>query len=229
MHMKDERESKADSTHVDGRGEASGVTMTRRGLFRSTLAAATSVALNGVQAAPVPASAESRSHVPRANNLVRVSVTINGVAHRVEVRSDVTLLDLLREQLHLTGAKKGCNRGECGACTVMLDGRRVNSCFVLAATLEGRRVTTVEGLATSDSLHPVQRAFIKCDAFQCGFCTSGQIMSAVGCIEEGHTGSNVEIREWMSGNLCRCSAYPQIAAAVETASVEMQGGVHGAV
>jgi xanthine dehydrogenase YagT iron-sulfur-binding subunit len=145
------------------------------------------------------------------------------------VRSDVTLLDLLREHLHLTGAKKGCNRGECGACTVMLDGRRVNSCFVLAATLEGRRVTTVEGLATGDSLHPVQRAFIKCDAFQCGFCTSGQIMSAVGCIEEGHTGSNVEIREWMSGNLCRCSAYPQIAEAVETASAEMHGGVHGTV
>jgi xanthine dehydrogenase YagT iron-sulfur-binding subunit len=227
--MKDERELKVDSTHVEEHGEASGVTMTRRGLFRSTLAAATSVALNGVQAAPVPSSAESRSHAPRVNNLVRVSVTINGVAHRVEVRSDVTLLDLLREQLHLTGAKKGCNRGECGACTVMLDGRRVNSCFVLAATLEGRRVTTVEGLATNDSLHPVQRAFIKFDAFQCGFCTSGQIMSAVGCIAEGHTGSNVEIREWMSGNLCRCSAYPQIAAAVETASLEMQGGVHGAV
>ncbi|MFM0123515.1 (2Fe-2S)-binding protein [Paraburkholderia sp. RL18-101-BIB-B] len=203
--------------------------MTRRGLFRSTLAAATSVALNGVQAAPVPTSTERRSHAARANSIVRISVTINGVAHRVEVRSDVTLLDLLREQLHLTGAKKGCNRGECGACTVMLDGRRVNSCFVLAATLEGRRVTTVEGLATGDSLHPVQRAFIKCDAFQCGFCTSGQIMSAVGCIEEGHTRSNAEIREWMSGNLCRCSAYPQIAEAVETASVEMHGGAHGAV
>lgn len=226
--MNNAREAKADSADGDEHQGVAGVTMTRRGLFRSTLAAATSVALNGVQAAPIPASA-SKSRVLRANNLVRVSVTINGVAHRVEVRSDVTLLDLLREQLHLTGAKKGCNRGECGACTVMLDGRRVNSCFVLAATLEGRRVTTVEGLATGDSLHPVQRAFIKCDAFQCGFCTSGQIMSALGCIEEGHTGSNVEIREWMSGNLCRCSAYPQIAEAVETASVQMHGGDHGAV
>jgi len=227
--MTDERKTPPDLANGDECQRGDGVTMTRRGLFRSTFAAATSVALNGVQAAPAPTSAESRSHVPRVNNLVHISVTINGVAHRIEVRSDVTLLDLLREQLQLTGAKKGCNRGECGACTVMLDGRRVNSCFVLAATLEGRRVTTVEGLATGDSLHPVQRAFIKCDAFQCGFCTSGQIMSAVGCIEEGHTGSNVEIREWMSGNLCRCSAYPQIAAAVETASVELQGGAHGAV
>jgi xanthine dehydrogenase YagT iron-sulfur-binding subunit len=227
--MKYDRDAKADLAEGDENQGVAGVTMTRRGLFRSTLAAATSVALNGVQAAPIPTSAQSRSHVPRANNLVRVSVTINGVVHRFEVRSDVTLLDLLREQLHLTGAKKGCNRGECGACTVMLDGRRVNSCFVLAATLEGRRVTTVEGLATGDSLHPVQRAFIKCDAFQCGFCTSGQIMSALGCIEEGHTGSNVEIREWMSGNLCRCSAYPQIAEAVETASAEMHGGGHGTV
>lgn len=229
IHMKDEQEARSDLADGDEHQAGGGVTMTRRDLFRSTLAAATSVALNGVQAAPVPTSTERRSHAPRANNLVRISVTINGVAHRVEVRSDVTLLDLLREQLHLTGAKKGCNRGECGACTVMLDGRRVNSCFVLAATLEGRRVTTAEGLATGDSLHPVQRAFIKCDAFQCGFCTSGQIMSAVGCIEEGHTRSNVEIREWMSGNLCRCSAYPQIAEAVETASVEMHGGAHGAV
>ena len=227
--MNDGKEAKGALADGDEHQGAAGVTMTRRGLFRSSLAAATSVALNGVQAAPAPASVERRSHIPRTNSLVRISVTINDVAHRVEVRSDVTLLDLLREQLHLTGAKKGCNRGECGACTVMLDGRRVNSCFVLAATLEGRRVTTVEGLAAGDSLHPVQRAFIKCDAFQCGFCTSGQIMSAVGCIEEGHTKSNAEIREWMSGNICRCSAYPQIAEAVQTASVEMHGGVHGTV
>jgi xanthine dehydrogenase YagT iron-sulfur-binding subunit len=131
-----------------------------------------------------------------------------------------TLLDLLRERLRLTGTKKGCNRGECGACTVHLDGRRVNACLVLAVSADGAEVTTVEGLARGEQLHPVQEAFIEADAFQCGFCTPGQIMSAVACIREGHTGSNEEIREWMSGNICRCSAYPQIAAAVAAAARE---------
>jgi xanthine dehydrogenase YagT iron-sulfur-binding subunit len=145
-------------------------------------------------------------------------VTVNGTPHVVDVEARVTLLDLLRERLQLTGAKKGCNRGECGACTVLLDGRRVNSCLVLAATLDGHEVTTVEGLAKNGQLHPVQQAFIDYDAFQCGYCTCGQIMSAVGCIAEGHTQSNEEIREWMSGNLCRCSAYPQIAEAVAAAA-----------
>lgn len=149
---------------------------------------------------------------------VPVQVTVNGVRHALELEPRVTLLDLLRERLRLTGAKKGCNRGECGTCTVLLDGLRVNACLVLAATVDGRQVTTVEGLADGDRLHPVQQAFIEHDAFQCGFCTPGQIMSAVGCIAEGHAGSDAEIREWMSGNLCRCSAYPQIAAAVAAAA-----------
>ncbi|WWE76609.1 2Fe-2S iron-sulfur cluster binding domain-containing protein [Burkholderia gladioli] len=165
----------------------------------------------------------------RVNNTVAITVTINELVHRLDVRSDVTLLDLLREQLQLSGTKKGCNRGECGACTVLLDGRRVNACFVFAATLDGRAVTTIEGLARGGELHPVQQAFIRCDAFQCGFCTPGQIMSAVGCIREGHTGSNAEIREWMSGNLCRCSAYPQIAQAVAMAAEALEGGAHGSV
>ncbi|MEU3985110.1 (2Fe-2S)-binding protein [Streptomyces sp. NPDC026672] len=149
-----------------------------------------------------------------------VTLQVNGT--KTEVACDVrtTLLDLLRERLRLTGTKKGCNRGECGACTVLLDGRRVNACMVLAVSAEGAEVTTVEGLARADGLHPVQRAFIEADAFQCGFCTPGQIMSAVGCIREGHTGSDDEIREWMSGNICRCSAYPQIAAAVAAAAGE---------
>jgi xanthine dehydrogenase YagT iron-sulfur-binding subunit len=129
------------------------------------------------------------------------------------------LLDLLREYLDLTGAKKGCDRGECGACTVHLEGRRVNSCLLLAASCDGREVTTVEGLAAPDgTLHPVQAAFIDHDGFQCGFCTPGQIMSAVACIHEGHTRTDAEIQEWMSGNLCRCSAYPQIVAAVRAAT-----------
>jgi len=145
---------------------------------------------------------------------------INGVEHALQLEPRVTLLDLLRERLRLTGAKKGCNRGECGACTVLMDGRRVNSCLVLGVAVDGRKVTTIEGLANGEHLHPVQQAFIDHDAFQCGFCTSGQIMSAVGCIAEGHAHSNAEIREWMSGNICRCSAYPQIAAAVEAAARE---------
>jgi xanthine dehydrogenase YagT iron-sulfur-binding subunit len=152
---------------------------------------------------------------------VLVQVTVNGVKHALKLEPRVTLLDLLRERLQLTGAKKGCNRGECGTCTVLLDGLRVNACLVLAVTVDGKQVTTVEGLADGARLHPVQRAFIEHDAFQCGFCTPGQIMSAVGCIAEGHAGSDAEIREWMSGNLCRCSAYPQIAAAVAAAAKEI--------
>lgn len=148
---------------------------------------------------------------------------VNGVERELEtVDARVSLLDLLRERLDLTGAKKGCNRGECGACTVLLDGRRVNGCMVLAAAAEGREVTTVEGLAASDELHPVQRAFIDQDAFQCGFCTPGQVISAVACIEEGHAASAEEIREWMSGNICRCSSYPQIVEAVRAAASELE-------
>ena len=133
--------------------------------------------------------------------------------------SRVSLLDLLRERLALTGTKKGCNEGACGACTVLLDGRRVNACMVLAACCDRRQVTTVEGLAAADgTLHPVQQAFIDHDAFQCGYCTAGQVVSAVACIREGHTRSAEQIAEWMSGNICRCSAYPQIVAAVEQAA-----------
>ncbi len=149
---------------------------------------------------------------------VSVALSINGDVVSAEVDTRVTLLDFLRERARLTGTKKGCNRGECGTCTVLLEGRRVNACMILMASLEGRRVTTIEGLATDGQLHPVQEAFIDHDAFQCGFCTPGQIMSAVGCIDEGHANDPAEIREWMSGNLCRCSAYPQIAAAVRAAA-----------
>ena len=149
---------------------------------------------------------------------VTVTLRVNGTNTQVPCDVRTTLLDLLRERLRLTGTKKGCDRGECGACTVHLDGRRVNACMVLAASADGSEVTTIEGLARDDELHPVQQAFSEADAFQCGFCTPGQIMSAVCCIQEGHTGSNNEIREWMSGNICRCSAYPQIAAAVEAAA-----------
>src|SRR6266404_536275 len=132
-----------------------------------------------------------------------ITLRVNGLVHQEQVDARTTLLDLLREHLDLTGTKKGCNFGECGACTVHLDGRRVNACMVLAASADGCRVTTIEGLADGDELHPVQQAFIDCDGFQCGFCTPGQVMSAVALIAEGHARSHAEIREWMSGNLCR--------------------------
>jgi xanthine dehydrogenase YagT iron-sulfur-binding subunit len=147
--------------------------------------------------------------------------TINGVVRCLDHEARVTLLDLLRERLELTGTKKGCNEGACGACTVLLDGRRANACMILAASCEAREVTTVEGLAAADgALHAVQQAFIDNDAFQCGYCTPGQIVSAVACIREGHAGSDAEISEWMSGNVCRCAAYLQIVAAVRQAALQ---------
>jgi xanthine dehydrogenase YagT iron-sulfur-binding subunit len=149
---------------------------------------------------------------------LEIAVRVNGIDRRLTIDSRTTLLDLLRERLGLTGTKKGCNFGECGACTVHLDGRRVNACMVLAASADGGEVTTIEGLASGEELHPVQQAFIDHDGFQCGFCTPGQIMSAVALIAEGHAGSHAEIREWMSGNLCRCSSYPQIVTAVAAAA-----------
>lgn len=150
---------------------------------------------------------------------IDLRLRVNGVDRQLPaVDARVSLLDLLREHLELTGAKKGCNHGECGACTVLLDGHRVNGCMVLAAAADGREVVTVEGLASGGQLHTVQRAFIDHDAFQCGYCTPGQIMSAVALLEEGRAGSDEEIREFMSGNLCRCGAYPNIVAAIrETA------------
>ncbi|WP_226583657.1 (2Fe-2S)-binding protein [Acuticoccus sediminis] len=153
---------------------------------------------------------------------MHVTLSVNGREVHARVEPRTTLLDFLRERLDLTGAKKGCDRGECGACTVLLDGRRVNACLVPAVAAAGSAVTTIEGLAEEGDLHPVQAAFIAADAFQCGFCTSGQIMSAVACIAEGHAGSPSEIAEWMSGNLCRCSCYPQITQAVAAAAKVME-------
>ncbi|HSY88910.1 MAG TPA: (2Fe-2S)-binding protein [Verrucomicrobiae bacterium] len=144
---------------------------------------------------------------------------INGRAHELALESRVTLLDALRDHLGLNGTKKGCDQGQCGACTVHVDGVRVLACLTLAAQVEGREITTIEGLAQpGGELHPVQAAFLEQDGFQCGYCTPGQIMSAVACIREGHAGSDAEIREYMSGNLCRCGAYPHIVAAVRQAA-----------
>ena len=145
---------------------------------------------------------------------VPVSLTINGQQHHLSIEPRVSLLDALREHLGLTGSKKGCDQGTCGACTVWVDGRRVLACLTLTMTCEGREITTIEGLGTEDDLHPMQAAFIARDAFQCGYCTPGQIMSAVALLREGHAGDDTEISEWMSGNICRCAAYPNIRAAI---------------
>lgn len=150
---------------------------------------------------------------------IPIHLSINGATHALDVEPRVTLLDALRDRLHLTGTKKGCDQGQCGACTVHVDGERVLACLTLAAQVEGRNITTIEGLAAEDgTLSAVQAAFLEQDAFQCGYCTPGQIMSAVACIREGHAGSDAEIREYMAGNLCRCGAYPHIVAAVRQAA-----------
>jgi len=184
--------------------------------------------LAGVVAlAPNAASAHEDTVAPSEEALssfVPVKLTVNNQQRQVSLDCRTTLLDALREELGLTGAKKGCDHGQCGACTVHVNGKRVLSCLTLAITLNGQNITTIEGLATDiASLHSMQTAFIEEDAFQCGYCTPGQIMSAVACISEGHAGSPEEIREYMSGNICRCAAYPNIVAAIGRAKLVIEG------
>ncbi|TVT39488.1 2Fe-2S iron-sulfur cluster binding domain-containing protein [Hymenobacter setariae] len=167
------------------------------------------------------AAAELDEKVAAAFEKIPLSLKVNGTKHKLQVEPRTTLLDLLREQLHLTGTKKGCDYGQCGACTVHVDGQRVNSCLSFAVMHDGQEITTIEGLAKGDDLHPMQEAFVKHDGFQCGYCTPGQIMSAVACVREGHAGSEGEIREYMSGNICRCGAYSNIVAAIQDVK---QGG-----
>jgi xanthine dehydrogenase YagT iron-sulfur-binding subunit len=167
------------------------------------------------------AAAELDEKVAAAFEKVPLSLKVNGTKHKLSVEPRTTLLDLLRENLHLTGTKKGCDYGQCGACTVHVDGERVNSCLSFAVMHDGQEITTIEGLANGDKLHPMQEAFVKHDGFQCGYCTPGQIMSAVACVREGHAGSEGEIREYMSGNICRCGAYTNIVAAIQDVK---QGG-----
>jgi xanthine dehydrogenase YagT iron-sulfur-binding subunit len=151
-----------------------------------------------------------------------LKIEVNGIQHELNVEPRVTLLDLLREQLHLTGSKKGCDYGQCGACTVHVNGKRVLSCLSLAIMQDGKKVRTIEGLADGDKLHPMQQAFIKHDGFQCGYCTPGQIMSAIACVNEGHANNEDDIRQNMSGNICRCGAYPNIVDAIM--EVKQKGG-----
>ncbi len=162
-------------------------------------------------AAPMASPDSSRS------GMTTVVLEVNGRQNRLTLDCRTTLLDALREHLGLTGSKKGCDQGQCGACTVHLDGRRVLSCLTLAVAAEGAKIDTIEGLAPEGALHPMQQAFIDQDGFQCGYCTPGQIMSAVACVREGHARTDAEIREYMSGNLCRCAAYPKIVDAIKQA------------
>ena len=192
------------------------VELNRRGLLGVTAAAAGAGTLgNGVEA-----RAQAKRRVAAT---LPVTLEVNGRTHQLQLDPRTSLLDALRDHIHLTGSKKGCDHGQCGACTVLVGGRRVLGCLTLAVAVRGP-VTTIEGLAAPDGrLHPMQQAFIDQDAFQCGYCTPGQIMSAVACVAEGHAGSDEQVRDYMSGNLCRCAAYPHIVAAVRQAAPQMKG------
>lgn len=196
------------------------MSLTRRGFFGAAVASA-GLAV-GPPARPETAELPPVSWAGPEGTTISVSCTVNGATQTLSVDPRVTLLDALRERLDLTGTKKGCDRGQCGACTVHVNGRRVLSCLTLVATVNDQQVTTVEGLATGSTLNPVQQAFMDNDGMQCGFCTSGQVMSAVALIREGHAGSGDEIREWMSGNICRCGCYSNIVDAVTQASTSGQ-------
>ena len=182
----------------------------RRGFLKKTTAIAALTAASPV----LVKAAEHDEFIAAYFEKIPLQLEINGKPYDLSVEPRVTLLDLLREQLGLTGTKKGCDHGQCGCCTVHVDGRRINSCLSLAVTNQGKKITTIEGLAKGDDLHPMQEAFMKHDGFQCGYCTPGQIMSAIGCIREGHANTPDDIREYMSGNICRCGAYPNIVDAI---------------
>jgi xanthine dehydrogenase YagT iron-sulfur-binding subunit len=189
---------------------------------RQVLEAGTIVSVSGLLPAAAQAQAPSPKPAPENGATVQVSFHVNGEKNVLEIDARASLLDMLRERLGFVGAKKGCDHGQCGACTVHIDGRRVASCLTLAAKVDGRDLTTIEGIGSADALHPMQQAFIDHDALQCGYCTPGQIMAAIACVKEGHTSTPEEIREYMSGNICRCGAYVGIVAAIEQAAPQIE-------
>jgi xanthine dehydrogenase YagT iron-sulfur-binding subunit len=188
---------------------------------REVLGAGTVVSFAGVTT-PGLAQPAVPARPPEHGITQRVSTRINGAPVAIEIDARASLLDVLRERLGLMGTKKGCDHGQCGACTVHVDGRRVASCLTLAAKVDGREVTTIEGISDGKTLHPMQQAFIDHDALQCGYCTPGQIMAAIACVREGHASSREQIREYMSGNICRCGAYVGIVGAIEQAAKQME-------
>ena len=191
----------------------------RRDFIRNAISASALLPLMATDAA---APAFQDSHLTTDSSLTEIQLRVNGQSYRLGMDTRTTLLDALRDHIGLTGTKKGCGHGQCGACTVHIDGKRVLSCLTFATMAQQHDIQTIEGLSVDGNLHPMQQAFIDQDAFQCGYCTPGQIMSAIACVNEGHATTSAQIREYMSGNLCRCAAYPNIVAAVEQARDQMK-------
>ena len=222
--MASESENDPFESEADGVNELSilGHPETRRRFIKQVAGTSVAIAIGPnvlTSSAGQPVSAGATAP---ASDLVKVNLNINGKSYALDVDPRVTLLDALRERLQLTGSKKGCDHGQCGACTVLVNGRRINSCLTLAVMHEGDEITTIEGLANGEELHPMQAAFVEQDGFQCGYCTPGQICSAVALLKENHANSDDEIREWMSGNICRCGAYPGILAAIKEAKTKVR-------